>query len=148
MNDVVRKSIIFSALGLIMGLAIGILLWFVGDPQALSAKESVGTLIVYLVTSGIYGMISMGSSVVYDIEEWSIAKATTVHFIVTLVGFYALGMIEGWLTFGDAVFCIMSVAFVVVYFVIWMIQYLAFKRQVNEMNALLEKFKADDDVKS
>lgn len=121
MNDILRKLILFAALGCIMGLAIGIVLWLIGDPEALAARESVNTLIIYLVTSAVYGMVAMGSSVVYDIEEWSIARATVIHFAVTLIGFYALGMIEGWLKFGDAVFCIMSVSFVVVYFVIWLI---------------------------
>lgn len=141
MKELFKKAVFFGALGCIMGLAIGIVLWLVGDPSASSARADISNLILYLVVSGVYGMIAMGSSVVYDIEEWSIAKATTTHFIVTLVGFYALGMIEGWLQFGDAVFCIMTISFVVIYFVIWFVQYLSFKRVVQNMNNDLKKMK-------
>lgn len=145
MNEVAKKAVFFSALGLVMGLAIGIVLWLVGTPGALAGKEEIHTLIVYLVVSGLYGMIAMGSSAVYDIEEWSIAKATVVHFAATLIGFYALGMIEGWLEFGDMVFCIMTAAFVVIYFVIWFIQYMAFTRMVNNINRDLKIMKSTDD---
>lgn len=143
-KDILKKAIFLSALGLILGLTIGVVLWIIGTPNALDVKESIHTLIVYLVVSALYGMTAMGSSVVYDIEKWSIAKATSVHFVVTLVGFYILGISEGWLHFNDAIFYIMTVSFIVMYFIIWFIQYMSFKATVDRLNRDLKKLNMTD----
>lgn len=140
MKYVIKKALFLGSLGCVMGVAIGIVLWLIGTPDALSNEESLNTLCLYLVVSGLYGMIAMGSSAVYDIERWSIAKATFVHFIVTLAGFYALGMLEGWLKFGDMIFIIMTVSFVVIYFVIWFTQYMSYKRMIRNMNTELREY--------
>lgn len=144
MKDVIKKALFLSALGCVLGVAIGLALWVIADPNALTEEEGIRSLITYLVVSGVYGALAMGASAVYDIEQRSIATATAVHFLVTLLGFYALGMIEGWLKFGDIIFYIMTVSFIVVYFVIWFIQYMAFRQKVNEMNEYLNKMKSEE----
>lgn len=144
MKDVIKKALFLSALGCVLGVALGLALWVIADPNALTEEEGIRSLITYLVVSGVYGALAMGASVVYDIVRRSIATATAVHFLVTLSGFYALGMIEGWMKFGDIIFYIMTVSFIVVYFVIWFIQYMAFRQKVNEMNEYLNKLKSEE----
>ena len=45
--------------------------------------------IVQSVVSGFFGAICMGGTVVYDIEKWSILKATITHFFITIISFFA-----------------------------------------------------------
>lgn len=144
MKEVLKKALFLSALGCILGMTIGVVFWIIGDPNALK-EDSISNLIVYIVVSGLYGMVAMGASAVYDIEQWSIARATLVHFIVTLAGFYILGLVEGWLTFGDAIFYIMTAAFLIIYFIIWLIQYMSVKHMVNNLNRDLEKMKSPEE---
>lgn len=144
MKEIKKKALLLSALGCILGFTIGVVLWIIGMQGELSAEENIRLLILYLVVSGIYGMLAMGTSVVYDIESWSIMKATAVHFVVTLLGFYALGMLEGWLKFGDVIFFIMTVAFVVIYVIIWLVQYLSLKHSVANLNRQLEEMKTSE----
>lgn len=42
------------------------------------------TLIMYLVTANIVGLIFSFASFIFEKEEWSILKQTMIHFIVLL----------------------------------------------------------------
>ena len=46
------------------------------------------TLIMYLVTANIVGLIFSFASFIFEKEEWSILKQTMIHFIVLLGTFY------------------------------------------------------------
>ena len=52
------------------------------------ASEELGNelaaFLLQAIVSGVYGAVGMGASTVYWIEEWSIVKATVVHFIATI----------------------------------------------------------------
>jgi Flp pilus assembly protein TadB len=84
----------------------------------------------------------MGSSVVYGIEKWSIARATATHFLLVFALYFFLVISMGWFSLSDPVFWIVVGTMVAVYILIWLLQYLSYRRQIREMNDELIKWKS------
>ena len=85
----------------------------------------------------------MGVTVVYKIEEWSIFKATAVHFIATVSMYFLVSGFLRWFSpFIDPMeFFIMLAIFVVVYVMIWLFNYFNFKSQISKINRGLNLLK-------
>ena len=87
-------------------------------------------------------MVANGSSAIYGIDEWSIARATITHFVITMGTFYTVAFTLGWFYPSDPVCWIMTVVCIVGYFMIWLVQYQIFKGKVKKMNEELRKWRA------
>ena len=76
----------------------------------------------------------------YDIEKWSILKSTAVHLIITLTMYFVTGFILMWYSPSDIAEIIeMVIIFVVVYTLIWLVNYLNYRSQVKKMNRDLRR---------
>ena len=70
-----KKAVLLGALGFALGVAIGVILTS-ADPG-----DNLRAAFPYILVCGIPGCIAMGSSVIYDIEEWSLVRASVTHFV-------------------------------------------------------------------
>lgn len=131
-----KKTMLLGLAGFVLGvlICIGFML----------ARSSEGLKAAFpnLVISGIYGAVAMGSSIVYDVEKWSITRATATHFLLVFALYFLLVLSMGWFSLSDPVFWIVVGAMVAVYILIWLIQYLSYRRQIREMNDELIKWKS------
>ena len=93
------------------------------------------TLLFSFLVYGLYGAGCIGGMLLYRIEEWSLTRATLVHYLFAALGYVLsnyllcwglsgkeLLVIEGLMTFG--------------FFLVWMIIYQYYKAQVRELNRL------------
>ncbi len=143
------RALSLAAIGFALGVIIGVFI------TAVTATNSIadGTLyvcapefnayigsplrafVIEAVLSGVYGAIGMGGSVVYSIENWSVLKATLVHFAFTVAAYYATAFYLMWISPSNSKDClIMLIIFVIPYFMIWMGQYLAYRVQIEKIN--------------
>ena len=149
MNDLKKSALWLSLTGFIMGILMGVFMQYMIDPAKLSVANVTAEpkMLCYLILSGLYGALAVGSSVVYAIESWSIIRVTVTHFLLTVGGlaiFFTAIIRMGWMAIPPIKVCvIMAVAFVVVYFLIWLVQYLVYRYRVRKMNAKLRKWKAE-----
>ena len=134
-----KKAVLLGALGFALGLAIGVILTLTGSADDL--REAFP----YILVCGIPGCIAMGSSVVYEIEKWSLIRATVTHFLITFICYYAIALPLGWFRFGDSMFWIITAAMLAGYAVIWIIMHCSYKRQIRRMNDELRKMKSSRD---
>lgn len=130
-----KKATLLGLAGFVIGAAIVICLVLL-DSQPLQGAFT------HIVIGGIYGAVAMGSSVVYGIEKWSIARATATHFLLVFALYFLLVISMGWFSLSDPVFWIVVGTMVAVYILIWLIQYLSYRRQIREMNDELIKWKS------
>ena len=148
MSDIVKKIFILSIIGFIAGILIGAWIIYLEAPNGLVASATSLEGVLTMLFSGIYGALAMGSTVVYDMESWSILKATVVHFLVTMIGlmiFFAVGIAFGEIEMPTkTIVIIMSVCFVGAYFIIWLVQYLIYKHKVKKMNEELREWKGNN----
>ena len=81
----------------------------------------------------------MGTMVLYDIEEWSLLRATVTHFLIVtgvmLLACFVLKWFEPWST----AFWIMLAVVAVGYFIVWLIIYRCYKKQIRKLNELLKE---------
>ena len=141
MSKNAKIALRLGAIGFVVGIMIGLTVYYFSDVRLTGVWKLSGRAVFELLIGGIYGALSMGSSAVYEIESWSIAKATATHFIISFGGFFLMAYLQGWMKPGDLVFNIVVIVFIIVYIMIWLFQYLAYKRKVKRMNDALEEMK-------
>ena len=135
MNNMWKKAVLLGVAGYVLGVLIGVIVILTGLSDAGHAS------VPYVLLCGIPGCITMGSTVIYDVEKWSLVRATATHFAVCFVTYYALAFLMGWLRFGDRLFWIITAAMVVGYVIIWLVMYLTYKRQIRKMNEELKRLR-------
>ena len=131
-----KKAVLLGALGYAVGLVIGMAIFLC------NSSRSFAETLPYILLSGIPGAVAMGSSVIYGVEKWSVARATVTHFLITFGCLYLAGLALDWFRFGEPAFWIFTAAMIAAYVLIWLIQYMAYQRQVRKMNEDLQKWKA------
>ena len=98
-----------------------------------------------ILLGGIPGAIAMGTTVIYDIEKWSILRVTVTHFlivmVVTLLASFVLKWFEPW----SMAFWIMLMMEAVAYFIVWLILFLHYRTTVHKLNELLENSLSETD---
>ena len=133
------NSFIFRALiGALMGIAICLILYGFGlyDEIIIDDKPFV---IMQFVGSALNGIICMGSTIVYDIDNLGLSKVTLLHYVITLVSFLCFNFLLGW--FSEFNIILILAVFTVAYFIIWLVNYLIYKREIRRMNKDLEYIK-------
>lgn len=111
-----------------------------------SFTERIGdpfrAFVLEILISGIYGAVIMGSTIVYEIESWSLVRVTVTHFVIWVFCFFTVGFFLGWISPKDVTGCVVSFAFwAAIYFLIWLINYISYKNEIKEINAELLKLK-------
>lgn len=146
MSNLRKKALWLALLGVVLGIGVGLMFYvFAGLGGFLAQEENRLAMFMYFLLCGLYGAVNMGTSAVYDIESWSILRCTLTHFGITLVStvlFFGTMILLGWLTAPPTGVCLLTAAaYVVIYFLIWLAQYLSYRKKVRKMNATLRKWK-------
>ncbi len=130
-----KKATLSALIGFVIGALIGIG-FMLGEWPGLQEA------LPHILLGGIYGAAAMASSVVYDIEKWSIARVTVTHFLFAFALYFLVNITMGWFRLDDPVFWIVIAVMVIVYVLIWLFQYLSYKRRIREMNRELIRMKS------
>ncbi len=138
--EIRNKFIINSLVGFILGMLVGIVIWMI--PPVNSEGRS---LIVHVIVSGIHGLIPCGAATVYEIESWGLTKQTVVHATLTLATILGIEIPMKWWEPGPEML-IALVAYVVIYAIIWLANYLYWKITVADMNKALDEIHSRKDA--
>ena len=108
--------------------------------EAMGGNELLA-YIIQALAAGLYGVFAMGSSAVYSIEEWGVLKCTLFHYITTMTLYYVLGFFLRWFTLKDkAQILIFFIALTVMYFIIWLVNYISYSIQLKKINSVKIKY--------
>lgn len=141
-NRLLKSALRRGAIGFALGMLVDAGILCAVCPGVFAGEAGPGTLIAYFISSGLYGAVVMGATVAYDIERWSITRATLTHLFVALGGLYAMGLVQGWLTFSVFGFLVPTLGFIAAYFLIWLVQCLSYRRKVSQMNRTMKAWKS------
>ena len=151
-----QKILMLAPLGFGIGVIAGTLIAAIwgtlaaGDgvmylcPTALvqAVGNPLAAFTIQAVSAGVYGAFTVGGSALYDIEEWGLLKCTVIHYIVVMGGYFILAFSLRWFTRDDTVEIVIVVAMMTVgYFIIWLVNYLSYKVQLNNINKELDELK-------
>ena len=137
--EIKNRLIIRGLIGFIIGVAIELFFWVRWSGPVIKSP-----FFLYLIMAGILGMVNNAGSAVYYIESWSTLRATLVHYISAMFVFLVIALPLGW--FPDIkVLLIFLAVMTVIYFIIWISNYLYYKKTVSELNEEIAEMKGAAD---
>ena len=148
MSEFWKRTAFLSAVGFALGILVGLGFLSITGVGTYYVQRGADGLALYLALSGLLGAVGMGGTTVYSLEHWCLLRCTATHFVITLSVYCAVGFTLGWLDLRDPVTPYMFLGYVIAYFVIWMVMYLRYKRQIRRINEALRTWKAQHDDKT
>lgn len=105
----------------------------------MAAGNPVIAMVFQSLFSGLYGALCFAGMSFYDAERIPLAAATSLHAALIILTFIPIALLLGWVS---GIIEILIIAFVqlAAFFIIWLIMYLIFKKQVKELNEMQEHF--------
>ena len=97
-------------------------------------NETAAMLLTMLIM-GLFGACCFWGTLFYEIERWPLALATIAHYLLISAGY----LIPNWLLCWDMpmkLLMTIEVFMMIGFFIIWMIIYCVYKREVRELNQL------------
>ena len=146
-----KKTLKAAGIGFLLGIVIGNLIAFLTGnsdtggitfaPQKLldmSGGNAVIAMLLQSLFSGLYGAVCFAGMSFYEIERMPLAVATALHCALIVLLFIPIALLLGWVSDIGTLLIISGIQ-LVCFFIIWLIMYAGFKKQVKELNELQEK---------
>ena len=108
----------------------------------MSGGSPVIAMILQSLLSGVYGAACLAGVVFYDIERMPLAAATALHCGVIVLLYVPIALILGWA--GGIELLVIAGMQIAAFFIIWLILYFVYKKQVRELNEMQEGFSKRD----
>ena len=110
----------------------------ISDEFYISGKE------IFWAIISIYALafVQAGASVFNQIEEWSLLKCTTFHFLTLYLAYMICYIFNRFLPFKAEILILFTIIFVIVYFAVWTVVVVSIKcvsKKMNKRLADLEK---------
>ncbi len=147
----IKKAIIKRAiLGFIYGVFIGQTILILESlmmrdgnfyPVATSlvnlAGTKIGAVIIQYFLTGLLGTTFAATTVIFEMDNWSLIRQTLTHFIITSIVMYIAGFLCGWFPHTVVSTLIWFGVFIVVYVIFWICFSMYYKNKVKKINEAL-----------
>jgi hypothetical protein len=113
------------------------------SPEELVARvgnPTAAKLLSFLVI-GLFGAACMVGTLFYEIERWPLALATAAHYLTISLGYLIPARLLCWNLPAKLLLRIEGVM-TLGFFLIWLIMYCIYRRQVRELNRLRERMES------
>ena len=142
-----------AAIGLPLGIAIGYIITIcislgIGDGKYVAyvpeLAESLGgseltAVIVQAALCALLGAVSAGSSVIWEMDRWSLAKQSVVFFVLLSVVMMPIAYIARWMEHTVAGFVSYFGVFAAIFFLIWLVRFVFWKKKIAGLNSDIAK---------
>ncbi|MGI6069100.1 MAG: DUF3021 domain-containing protein [Blautia sp.] len=145
-----KKIMIRSLLGFPIGIAIGYLItilislvWANGYyspcvPELITVLgNEINAVILQTVLCGILGIGFAASSIIWEMDQWSIVKQTGIYFSIVSVIMLPIAYFTHWMEHSVVGFFIYFGIFALIFAIIWITQFVIGKHNVRKMNKKL-----------
>lgn len=123
---------------LVIALCIGTYAPCAPGCTALFGSETAGATAQFLL-SGLVGAVFAGSSVIWEVETWSLFRATATHFCITTPLFWGASLLLGWCGLNLWGMLLYLGIFLCIYLSIWLSQYSIYRRKIRKINQKLQE---------
>ena len=143
-----KKALKFAGIGFLIGIVIGDLIAFLTGTSStdsvaftssklldMAGGNAVLAMILQSLFSGIYGAICFAGVCFYDIERWPLALATGAHCAAIILVYIPVALLLGWVSSITEILFVAGIQ-LVAFFIIWLILYFIYKKQVRELNEM------------
>ncbi|WP_105207124.1 DUF3021 domain-containing protein [Streptococcus suis] len=145
-----KKYILSASLGVSVGTVISIItssIFGKGTYLPLNPLSTMGAyylsnfnqvtvmLICVLIWAAI-GILFQLADKIFE-QDWSLLRMTATHFCITALGFTPLGILAGWFPVKLGALLFFWLIFVLVYALLFLINYRKMERQIKDINGRL-----------
>ena len=148
-----KKKIIMRGLfGLPTGIAIGFVItliisvcigngsFYPVTPELIDATgNELNAVILQTVLCAIMGAGFAAASIIWELDSWSLAKQSGIYFMIISVIMLPIAYITNWMKHTALGVLSYVAIFVAIFVVVWLSQYLLWKRKIKQMNTLVSK---------
>lgn len=148
-----KKKIIMRGLfGLPTGIAIGFVItliisicigngsFYPVTPELIDATgNELNAVILQTVLCAIMGAGFAAASIIWELDSWSLAKQSGIYFMIISVIMLPIGYFTNWMKHTALGVLSYVAIFVAIFVVVWLSQYLLWKRKIKQMNTLVNK---------
>ncbi len=96
--------------------------------------SEVTAVVVQTAMSAVLGGVFGGSSVIWEMESWSLAKQTGVYFALISLVMLPVAYFSHWMPHNFTGALIYFSIFTAIFFVIWTVQYLILRSKIKKIN--------------
>ena len=114
-------------------------------PQLIGiAQGNTGVaLALQTLFSGLYGAVCFAGMSLYEAERLSLAAATALHCALIVLLFIPISLLLGWVGSIVETVIIASIQ-IAAFFMIWLILWAIYKKQVKELNEMQKQFSEEE----
>ncbi len=145
-----KKILLRCLLGAPLGLAIStmitiIISYAMGDgsyyavvPELVrDCGSEINAVALQAVCSLLYGAAWAGASLIWEADGWSLLKMTVTHLLICSLATFPVAYLMRWMDHSLSGIALYFGIFLAIYAVIWITQYSAMKRKIDELNSSL-----------
>ena len=148
-----KKKILMRGLfGLPTGIAIGFVItliisicigngsFYPVTPELIDAAgNELNAVILQTVLCAIMGAGFAVASIIWELDSWSLAKQSGIYFMIISVIMLPIAYFTNWMKHTALGVLSYVAIFVAIFVVVWLSQYLLWKRKIKQMNTLVNK---------
>ena len=154
-----KKVLMRAGIGFLIGALVGDLIAFLTGTSStegitfaskqlldMSGGNAVIAMLMQSLFSGLYGAACFAGMSLYDADRLPLAAATALHCGLIVLPFIPISYLLGWVG-GVLETVIIAAIQIAAFFMIWLILYFVYKKQVKELNDMQKQFsqKENDD---
>ena len=100
--------------------------------------SEINAVILQALLCGLVGSGFAAASVIWEMEHWSIVKQTGIYFSIVSIIMMPIAYLAHWMEHSMIGFFIYFGIFVLLFLIIWIVQFIAGMRNVRKMNENLK----------
>ncbi|MGI6607452.1 MAG: DUF3021 domain-containing protein [Erysipelotrichaceae bacterium] len=142
-----KKAFLRGLLGFPVGISIGFIITILISlvhadgyyspcvPLLVNMMGSeINAVVFQTVLSGLLGSGFAASSLIWEMDNWSIAKQTGIYFAVTSLIMMPVAYLARWMEPTLKGFASYFGIYILIFIIIWLIQYFFWKNKIDKMN--------------
>ncbi len=143
----ILRGIVGMPVGILIGYAMTVLLslgWGSGEylpcaPELTARMGSeIGAVLLQAALCAVLGAAFGASSMIWEIERWSIARQTGAYLLVTSLAMLPTAYLLYWMQHSLAGFLVYFGIYLLIFLAIWLGNYFAIRRSIRKMNEKLK----------
>ncbi|MDF2699052.1 MAG: hypothetical protein K0Q49_608 [Haloplasmataceae bacterium] len=128
----------------LQGAVIGVFITFtIGFTMILLTKNEFIVTSEFIIKQYVSGLIlgfAFGAlNMLFNKENLKLARTTIFHSLILTILFIPIGIYAGWLPSNWQQILLAITIFILIYFLIWIICYIFYKKEINQINEKLKK---------
>ena len=148
LKEIIKRASLGFMIGIFIGETILIfesLLAGNGNFYPISAYLSTHTntelnaVIIQYFLFGIIGITFASSTVIFELDNWSLLAQTVLHFVITSVVMYVSGFLCGWFPHTIRSTIIWFIIFIIIYVIMWISFTIYYRKKTEAINESLKK---------